>query len=168
MTRLIILAALVSAAVTVGSSSVVVAGFNEGFAAYERGDYAAALKEFRALAEQGDAKAQLYLGAMYDNGRGVTQNYKEAVRWYRKAAEQGYAKAQNNLGATYDKGRGVSQDYVQAHMWFNIAAANGEEIARKNRDIVEGRMTAADISRARKLAREWMEKYMLSLSKHQK
>ena len=59
----------------------------------------------------------------------------------------------------YGEGQGVTQDYVQAHMWFNIAAANGNEEARKNRDIAAKRMTATDISRAQKLAREWMEKH---------
>jgi len=166
--RKLLIALGVCAAAAVGTSSVVVAGFDEGFAAYEGGDYAAALKEFRSLAEQGDAKAQFYLGAMYEGGRSVTQDYKEAVKWYRKAAEKGLAEAQNNLGEMYRKGEGVTQDYVQAHMWFNIGAANEDKKARKNRDKAEKRMTASDISRAQKLAKEWMEKYMLSLSKHQK
>ncbi len=34
----------------------------EGFAAYDRGDYATALRLFRPLAEQGDADAQYNLG----------------------------------------------------------------------------------------------------------
>jgi len=43
------------------------AGFDEGVAAYYRGDYETALKEFRPLAEQGDADAQYNLGVMYGN-----------------------------------------------------------------------------------------------------
>jgi TPR repeat protein len=31
---------------------------------------------------------------MYDNGEGVTQDYKQAVHWWTKAAEQGNASAQ--------------------------------------------------------------------------
>ncbi len=38
------------------------AGFKEGRAAYMRGDYATALREWRPLAEQGDLKAQSSLG----------------------------------------------------------------------------------------------------------
>ncbi len=38
------------------------AGWDGGVAAYKRGDYATALREFRVLAEQGDAEAQ-YNGA---------------------------------------------------------------------------------------------------------
>ena len=74
---------------------------SEGIAAYERGDYAMALREFRPLAEQGYAGAQNNLGLMYARGRGVPQDYAAAVKWYRKAAEQGYVEAQHNLGFNY-------------------------------------------------------------------
>ncbi len=90
------------------------AGFDEGVAAYHRGDYATALREFRPLAEQGDAAAQSNLGNMYYKGQGVPQDYDEAVRWYTKAAEQGLAAAQHNLGLTYERGEGVPQDYAEA------------------------------------------------------
>ena len=41
------------------------AGFDEGFAAYKRGDYETAHREFLKAAEQGDARAQYNLGVMY-------------------------------------------------------------------------------------------------------
>ena len=131
------------------------AGFDEGLAAYERGDYATALKEFRPLAAQGNAAAQNNLGLMYSNGAGVPQDDAEAVKWYRKAAVQGYAAAQYNLGGMYGNGEGVTQDYVQAHIWYNLAAAQGDEDARKNRDLVAKRMTPAQVAEAQRLAREW-------------
>ena len=129
-------------------------------AAYQRGDYATALREWRPLAEQGYADAQFNLGVMYDEGRGVPQDDAEAVKWYRKAAEQGDAGAQYNLGVMYGNGLGVPQDYAQAHMWYNLAASRfppGEDRdnAVKNRDTVAKRMTPAQISEAEKLAREW-------------
>jgi len=139
------------------------AGWDEGVAAYDRGDYATALRELRVLAEQGHAGAQFNLGVMYGNGQGVTQDYVQAVKWYRKAAEQGDADAQFNLALMYDNGQGVPQDYVQAHMWLNLAAAGlppGEDrdSAVKNRDIVAKRMTPAQIAEAQRLAREWKPK----------
>ena len=88
----------ISLVFAVGAGAVVAQDFQKGFAAYNAGDYATALKEWRPLAEQGNADAQNNLGAMYDNGNGVLQNYTEAVKWYRLAAEQGYAGAQINLG----------------------------------------------------------------------
>ena len=51
---------------------------------------------------------------MYDNGQGVTQDYKQAVYWFEKAATQGLAKAQYNLGLMYSNGQGVTQNYKQA------------------------------------------------------
>ncbi len=76
-------------AILIGLAAPSWAGFAEGVAAWDRGDYATALREFRPLAEQGDASAQHNLGLMYNNGLGVAQDYAEAVRWYRKAVEQG-------------------------------------------------------------------------------
>ena len=54
-----------------------------------------------ALAQQGNSYAPFYLGLMYYNGEGVTQDYKQAVKWWRKAAEQGDASAQYSLGLMY-------------------------------------------------------------------
>ena len=102
------------------------AGFDEGLAAYKRGDYATALREFRPLAEQGNAKAQVLLGAMFHAGEGVSQDHATAVKWYRKAAEQGSAFAQNNLGVMYEKGQGVVRDYAEAVKWYRLAAMQGE------------------------------------------
>ena len=138
-------------------------GFNAGVDAYKRGDYATAVREWRPLAEQGNANAQTNLGFMYKEGRGVPQDYAKAVKWYRKAAEQGHATAQYNLGFMYGKGQGVPQDDAQAHMWFDLAASRfppGEkrDKAVKNRNIVANKMTPAPIAEAQKLAREWKPK----------
>ena len=46
----------------------------EAFAAYQRGDHAAAARGFRMYAERGDASAQFMLGNMYHLGRGVAQD----------------------------------------------------------------------------------------------
>ncbi len=51
-------------------------------AAYQRGDYATALREWRPLAEQGNAKAQYNLGFMYRYGLGVPQDDAAAWGWY--------------------------------------------------------------------------------------
>ncbi len=131
-------------------------GIERGGAAYNQGDYGTALREWRPLAEQGDAGAQLNLGFMYDNGYGVPQDYTEAIKWYRRAAEQGSDRAQYNLGLMYDVGYGVPQDFVRAHMWYDIA---GVEVAINYRDYVAREMTPAQIAEAQKLAREWKGKH---------
>lgn len=125
----------------------------------ERNDYTAAARELGVLAGQGNTRAQTLLGALYSEGQGVVQNYREAVKWYRLAAEQGDGIAQYNLGAMYFEGQGVTQDYMYAHMWFNIAASNGTGRAIKFRDFVAGKMTAAQIARAQELARQCAAKH---------
>ncbi len=126
------------------------AGYNEGVAAYERGDYATALREFRSLAAQGYAHAQHNLGVMYENDQGVPQDYAEAVRWYRKAAAQGYARAQNNLGGMYHGGKGVPQDYAEAVRWYRKAAEQGFTEAQDNLGFMfgEGRGVLQDYVQA--------------------
>ena len=100
------------------------AGFDEGFGAFGRGDYATALKEFRPLAEQGHTEAQKILGQMYKDGTGVSQDYEEAVRWYRLAEEGGH-RLQYMLGELYLYGRGVPQDYAEAMKRFRFFAEQG-------------------------------------------
>jgi TPR repeat protein len=90
------------------------AGLDEGKTAYTREDYATALKEFRAAADQGNAEAQTRLGALYMLGRGVAKDEAEALKWYRKAVDQGYAPAQRELGLAYQLGQGVTKDYAEA------------------------------------------------------
>src|ERR1700688_4215967 len=94
--------------------------FRAGLDAYQKGDYVEAAKEWRPLAEAGDASAQFNLGLLYLDGHGVPQNPTEAANWFRRAAEQDYTLAQHNLGAMYGSGQGVKRDFVQAYKWLNI------------------------------------------------
>ena len=131
----------------------------KGVAAYKRGDYATALKEWRPLAEQGHANAQDNLGLMYTKGLGVPQDYAAAAKWYRKAAEQGLASAQMRLGVMYIKGIGVPKDDILAYMWLNLSAANGDKFPAIIQDGVARRLTRAQIAEAKKLTREWQAKH---------
>jgi len=72
------------------------AGFDEGLAAAKRRDYTTALREFRPLAEQGDALAQHNLGFMYYNGWGVPRDYVRAHKWWSLAAANGLKDAAYN------------------------------------------------------------------------
>ena len=101
------------------------ADFQKALAAAQKGDYATALREWKPLAEQGDADAQYNLGIMYDTGRGVLQDYKTAVKWWTLSAEQGDARAQHNLGEMFFDGLGVTQDYKTAVKWYRLSATQG-------------------------------------------
>jgi TPR repeat protein len=101
------------------------ADFQAGLDAYNRGDFATALKEWQPLAEQGEANSQYNMGLLYARGQGVAQDYKQALGWYEKAAEQGVPAAEYNLGVMYANGQGVAADPEQAEKWFLKAAEKG-------------------------------------------
>ena len=113
----------------------------------------------KVRAEQGGAPAQTILGALYEEGTGVLQDYKKTLEWYSKAAEQGFVVAQNKLGVMYADGKGILQNYAMAHMFYNLAATNGHKDAAKNRGKITRMMTAPQIEKAQRLAREWMQKH---------
>ena len=83
--------------------------YEEGLEHYKAEEYEKAFQSWLSAAEQGHAKAQFYLGAMYAHGEGVVQNVEQAIAWYTQAAEQGSAWAQNSLGFHYERGEGVPQ-----------------------------------------------------------
>ena len=71
--------------------------YEDAHAAIEKRDFATAAGILRPLAEQGIARAQSTLGALYASGFGVAQNYTEAVAWFRKAAAQGFPEGQAKI-----------------------------------------------------------------------
>ena len=72
---------------------------------------------YRVRAEQGDAKSQWALGAMYYYGKGVPKEYVEAAHWYLKAAEQGNINGQVSIASMYFDGKGVPQDRSESARW---------------------------------------------------
>ena len=126
-----ILTALVLLTGLFGAGGAVWAGdFDKGWKAWESEDYATALKEWRPLAEQGNADAQDWLGHMYRYGQGVTEDKAEAAKWIRKSAEQGYAEGQLSLGRLYAEGEGVTKDHAEAVKWYRKAAERGDALAQ--------------------------------------
>ena len=149
--------------------------FDDSLADYNAGNYKSAFAQpspeevavhlspeevaaHKAEAEDGDAVQQYLMGYFYEDGVGVPEDYATAVKWYTKGAEQGNVDAQDALGLMYVRGKGVPEDNVMAYMWWNLAAAQGHESAKKNKDIVQERMTPADISKAQTLSRECLAK----------
>ena len=108
--------------------------------------------------EDGNPTAQYNVGNLYLRGDGVLQDYAEAIVWFRLAAENGFAQAQTNLGLMYYMGFGLPKDRVYAHMWTNIGAMNGSADGTKYRNSFTERMTATQIKKAQKLARECVKK----------
>ena len=100
--------------------------FNKGCEFYNKGNFSEAAYWFRKSADCNNAGGQSWLGSMYRDGQGVTQDYTQdytqAVVWYRKAADQGDAFDQWSLGTMYRDGRGVTQDEATSLQYFAKAA----------------------------------------------
>jgi hypothetical protein len=94
------------------------------YVAFDRANYATALKVWLPLAEQGDQAAQTYVGEIFEKGLGVQPDYTTAATWYRRAADRGYSRAALNLGNLYERGLGVPRDPTQALSWYRRAAGS--------------------------------------------
>lgn len=98
----------------------------DGVEAWQRGDYARAVQEWRSPAMKGNADAQFNLAQAYKLGRGVPQDLSQAQMWYEKAAAQGHMEAEDNLGLLlFQKG-----DRQRAIPMIERSAARGEPRAQ--------------------------------------
>lgn len=70
-------------------------------------------------------RAQTYLGTLFYEGRGITQDHDEAVKWFRRGARQGNHQACQNLGICYQTGTGVAKDLPKAVELFRQAVEAG-------------------------------------------
>jgi TPR repeat protein len=93
----IVIGGLMLAAQILGSLGALAGPWEDGMAAYNRGDYVPAIRLFRPLAEKGNPKAQSVLGVMYRRGQGVARNSAHAFVWFSLAAARGDAKAKAEL-----------------------------------------------------------------------
>ena len=136
--------------------SVSYANYKDGKDAYKQGNYKAAIKEFKSLADQDNAEAQNFLGLMYAIGKGVPRDSKEALKWYLKAANQGNPTAQNNLGMAHQQGSGTLKDDGKAIKWYRKSADQGNAAAqhRLGRLYSNSRSKFKDLSKAK----HWIKK----------
>ena len=92
------------------------------YVAYDRANYATSLKVWIPQAKNGNPKAQVMLGEIYEKGLGGLTDPVLAAKWYRKAAEQGNSRGQINLGHLYEKGLGVKKNLPAALNWYRKAS----------------------------------------------
>jgi TPR repeat protein len=97
MKKQMIVGGLIVAAQMLGIANAVAGPWEDGMASYNRGDYVPAIRLFRPLAEQGNAKAQSVLGVMYRRGEGVARSPVRAFIWLSRAAARGDTKAKVEL-----------------------------------------------------------------------
>jgi TPR repeat protein len=134
--------------------------FRGGLSAFNRGDFAAAMRLWRPLADGDDARSQAGIGFLYHRGLGVKTDDVQAAFWLRKAAEQGQAEGQLMLGSLYFFGLGVPQSYATAYAWCELAQDSGQAEAQMCRDAALQSLTADEELRdAMRMARELRERY---------
>lgn len=89
------------------------------------------LESIFAMADQGDAGSQNYLGFLYATGQNVTKNEKTAFGWFQMAANQGHSEALGNLAMMYEKGLGVEKNMRTAFDLHRQAAMAGYPFSMK-------------------------------------
>jgi len=147
--RKLIIAALIATATTAAFVSIAAAGpFENGAAAFKRGDYSTAMQQWRGLTA--DPMVQNDFGIMYKDGKGVPQNYATAVQWFSRSAAAGNSLGQNNLGGMYRDGFAVTRDYSRAITFFRAAAQQGNAGGQVNLGLMlmQGQGTRADLVQA--------------------
>jgi TPR repeat protein len=116
--------AIVALASASGVFSRALAGpWEDGMAAYNRGDYVPAIKLLRPMAQAGNAKAQSVMGVMYRKGQGVARNSARAFMWFSLAAARGDAKAKAELQQVAEEMTPVEMTQVK-QMMQACAASN--------------------------------------------
>ncbi|WP_267414501.1 tetratricopeptide repeat protein, partial [Sphingomonas sp. GC_Shp_4] len=109
--------AMLMAAAPAGAQNV-----KAGVDAWARGDFKAAVDQWRGPAVAGDADAQFNLGQAYKLGRGVPLDPALAESWFHKAALQGHYQAEDNYGlALFQGGK-----KAEALPWLEKSVARGE------------------------------------------
>jgi hypothetical protein len=133
------------------------------------GDSGTAKRIIRALAERGDAVAQLSLGAAYLNSDKhashdsippdkLVQDKLEGVKWFLRAANQGNLDAQDLLIGIFFVGDGVPQNNVEALKWVKVRASlnkDKKDTSLHDWDFFISKMTSQQIEVAQRLASQW-------------
>ncbi len=117
---------VVIAAILLSAGAASAGDYEDGAAAYNRGDFDTATRLWLPLAEQGEAKAQAGLALMYFLGQGVKVNLAAALDWCSKAAAQGLPAAQYELGQIYEHPWDPQvRNLPEAIKWYGKAADQG-------------------------------------------
>ncbi|MEM7222171.1 MAG: hypothetical protein AAF495_04290 [Pseudomonadota bacterium] len=81
----------------VPNNAAIEAAVEEGLRAYQAKDFKTAFDTWAPLAEQGVARAQFYVGALYRDGAGVNRDMVQAYVWLKRSDERGYIYAKGLL-----------------------------------------------------------------------
>ena len=120
---------------------------DEGSSLAERDD---AVESMRELAENGDVRAQYFMGKLCRDGPLLPPDWVMARYWFDKAAKQGYAPAQYALGKLYFSDDVSVHDSELGIQWLEYAAYNGNHYAsyRLGKEYLKGESVRRDTRKA--------------------
>lgn len=96
-----------------------------GIRCFKNKQYSVAVPYLQRAAKEGSARAQDYLGYMYECGLGVDKNYQIALNLYKKAESANYGPSIVSIGRLYEKGLGVPKSSEKAFSYYKKAADMG-------------------------------------------
>lgn len=96
--------------------------FEQGIYEFNRGEFKAAIVQFRPLVSEGYAPAQYQMALIYQHGYSVTKDGMKALELFQLAAAQNYPDAQFELALLYSEGKLVKKDLKKAFELTNKAA----------------------------------------------
>ena len=88
--------------------------FKLGFEAYNKGEFDKAAQQWQKACDDNVARACHNLEILYEDAKGVKQDYRKAAELYKRSCNGGFVGSCLNLGALYIKDQGIGQDYIKA------------------------------------------------------
>lgn len=104
----------------------------QGIYELNRGEFKAAIAQFRPLVNEGYAPAQYQMALVYQKGYSVPKDGMKALELFQLAAGQNYPDAQFELALLYSEGKVVKKDLKKAFELTHKAAKKGLASAQFN------------------------------------
>lgn len=111
-------------------------------------DTLGAIAWLEKAAKQGHPRSQYQLGLTYLNGNGVEKEQIWGRQWLEQAAHHNHRDAQILLAALFRKGVGGTANEIEAWRWLQRAEAGGHPAAKRAKDRLTPRLTAAERQKA--------------------
>jgi len=104
----------------------------QGIYELNRGEFQAAIAQFRPLVSEGYAPAQYQMALVHQHGYSVPKDAMKALELFQLAAAQNYPDAQFELALIYSEGKLVKQDLKKSFELTNKASQKGLASAQFN------------------------------------
>lgn len=143
-----------------GAGTVFADPVEEANRAYDAGHFQKAARLLAPLAQHGNPVAQLRLGILYFQGRGVKENERLAISWWRRSADQGNLDAMYQLGNAFTFGmeaaKTVPDPDREAAWWYFQAASAGHREAQYGLALLF--LAGKGVIESRTEATRWMQR----------